>query len=590
MKWVMSNPARFLQERAELDRLEDEVDWLTAAWRIDAEANIEVNLDLVVHGRTYAGRMTYPDVFPNSPPYIRPRDPSERWTIHQYGSGGSLCLQWRADNWQTHVTGADIVRSAFDLLSAEQNPEQPGIVPSDHRVTEGQAMRSKEHRFVATSELLQALHVLPQQTMATLRTHTILNATATVAFVSEISTADSPVKAVADLPTGISKYLPLFAWKGEGLVFRSEAFTTGASIASTEDLLRVLSESGFCSEDLLVKEEGSSKYKEKMVLMLGLELTSIRVFSIESSEQPVLREYRVIMPSTSDARLPEECGQLSKVRVGIVGLGSIGSKVAVSLARSGVRRFLLVDDDYLVPGNLVRHELSWASVGVHKVNAVHDALRLVATGVNVDVRIHRIAGQESALNAATALKDLANCDLLIDATANPEVFLRMAAIAKANKKPLFWGELFASGYGGLIARARPDLDPNPLAVRSAIYAHLATLPPAPFQQAVGYDVGEEHPLIAYDSDVGLIATSLTRFVIDAALQRNPSHFPSSAYLIGLRREWIFEQPFDTRPIDPQGDGWNDTVAPVTEEDRLAALKGVLELYGEMESAESNSAP
>ena len=117
MKWALSDPVRFLHERAEFDRLEGDVDWLAFAWRIDADGTIEVDIDLVVHDITYAGRMTYPDVFPNSPPYIRPRDPSEGWTTHQYGAGGSLCLQWRADNWQTHVTGADIVRNAFELLS-----------------------------------------------------------------------------------------------------------------------------------------------------------------------------------------------------------------------------------------------------------------------------------------------------------------------------------------------------------------------------------------------------------------------------------------------------------------------------------------
>lgn len=165
----------------------------------------------------------------------------------------------------------------------------------------------------------------------------------------------------------------------------------------------------------------------------------------------------------------------------------------------------------------------------------------------------------------------------------------MQIIGKANKKPLCWGELFASGYGGLIARARPDIDPNPLAVRSAIYAHLATLPQAPFQQADGYDVEHEQPLVAYDSDVGQIATSLTRFAIDAALQRNPSQFPYSAYLIGLREEWIFEQPFDTRPINVQGDSWDDADTPITDEDRLAALKGLIEIFEERQHAEPDSA-
>jgi molybdopterin/thiamine biosynthesis adenylyltransferase/ubiquitin-protein ligase len=588
MMWVLNNPSRFLHERAELDHLESEVDWLTTVWRFVGEGVVEVDLDMVIHGRNYAGRMTYPDVFPNSLPYIRPRDDSERWTVHQYGAGGSLCLQWRADNWLPQVTGADIVRSAFELLSTEQHPETPGVVPSAHCLTKGQAMRSEEYRFVATKGLLDALSSLPHQSRSTLKTHTILNTTATVAFVSEISATEGAALMISDLPFGISKYSPLFAYKGDGLVFKSEAVVTSSPIASVDNLLTLLSGAGLDSSNILVKDEVAGKFKERVVVLLGQELASLRAFLIDSGEQPVLREYKVILPSNSEIRLPEEYEQLSKVRVGIVGLGSIGSKVALSLARSGVRKYLLVDDDYLIPGNLVRHDLSWAFVGVHKVNAVRDALRLVAAGMDVDVRIHRIAGQESALSAAAALKDLANCDLLIDATASPEVFLHMAAISKANKKTLCWGELFAGGYGGLIARARPDIDPNPLAVRSAIYSFLSTLPPAPFQQAGGYDVEHEQPFIAYDSDVGQIATAMTRLSIDAALHRNPSQFPYPVYLIGLRREWIFEQPFDIRPVEAQGDGWEDTDMPVTEEDRLAALKVLMEILEEKKHAEPDS--
>ena len=66
------------------------------------------------------------------------------------------------------------------------------------------------------------------------------------------------------------------------------------------------------------------------------------------------------MPHETAPRLPAEYAGLAPVRVGIVGLGSLGSKIAVSLARSGLRRFLLVDDDVLLPENICRHELSWA--------------------------------------------------------------------------------------------------------------------------------------------------------------------------------------------------------------------------------------
>jgi hypothetical protein len=165
---------------------------------------------------------------------------------------------------------------------------------------------------------------------------------------------------------------------------------------------------------------------------------------------------------------------------------------------------LLVDDDLLLPENICRNELSWAGVGIHKAEAVREALSLVAPDLEIGVRIHRIAGQESAV-AAAALKDLAACDLLVEATANAEVFLRLAAVARMAKRPLCWGEVFAGGLGGLIARARPGIDPNPVAIRNAILNYLETQPLAPYRQAGGYDIEGQVPVIATDSDVTLIA-------------------------------------------------------------------------------------
>ncbi|MDE2430626.1 MAG: ThiF family adenylyltransferase [Burkholderiales bacterium] len=577
MKWVLDDPARFLLERAQLDRLTKEVDWLSIAWKISPEMVVQVDIDLTVHGRTYAGQLIYPELFPYAPPYIRPRDNAERWTQHQYGAGGSLCLQWRADNWQTHVSGADMVRSAYELLSTEQHPSHPGVVPSAHRVTEGQMMRSENFRFVATSELISSLMGLAENSRSTLKSLTILHLSAIITSISSITTSSSGVVEITDMPSGFARNIPLVTYPGLGLIFRSENFSARSKISSAVELLETLSTAGFETSDLWVREEATNKYIEKLVVILGSDIESIRIFEIGNDEQQVLREFKIIHPSSTQSRHPQEHQMLSDVRIGIVGLGSIGSKVAVSLARSGARRFLLVDDDFLKPENLARNELNWTTVGIHKVEAVREELSFIASGISVDVRTSRVAGQESGLSNNATLNDLATCDLLIDASANPEVFLNLAAIAKLNHKPLCWGEVFAGGYGGLIARARPDLDPNPLVVRSSIYAYYSTLPTAPFQDAQGYDIDHEIPLMAYDSDVSLIAASLTRLALDTALSRNPSIFPYPAYLIGMAKEWDFEQPFDTRPIEAKGDGWENTATPVNNLDQQVVLKSLFEM-------------
>lgn len=59
--------------------------------------------------------------------------------------------------------------------------------------------------------------------------------------------------------------------------------------------------------------------------------------------------------------------RLPEMRVGVVGCGSLGLKIAAVLARSGVRRFTLVDDDILLPANLTWNELAAAAIGVHKL-------------------------------------------------------------------------------------------------------------------------------------------------------------------------------------------------------------------------------
>jgi len=71
---------------------------------------------------------------------------------------------------------------------------------------------------------------------------------------------------------------------------------------------------------------------------------------------------RVPAPDDGDRR-PAARAALSSKRVAVVGCGSAGSKIAASLARSGVRAFTLVDEDVFFPGNLVRNELDWRAVG-----------------------------------------------------------------------------------------------------------------------------------------------------------------------------------------------------------------------------------
>ena len=59
---------------------------------------------------------------------------------------------------------------------------------------------------------------------------------------------------------------------------------------------------------------------------------------------------RVLVEEPPKKRIADGMAVLAERSVTIVGCGSLGSKVASTLARSGIRRFVLVDADIFLPG------------------------------------------------------------------------------------------------------------------------------------------------------------------------------------------------------------------------------------------------
>ena len=70
----------------------------------------------------------------------------------------------------------------------------------------------------------------------------------------------------------------------------------------------------------------------------------------------------------------EACCKLAQARVAIVGLGGLGSNIAVLLARMGINQLHLVDFDRVELCNLHRQQYSLAQVGQLKTAALVDNL------------------------------------------------------------------------------------------------------------------------------------------------------------------------------------------------------------------------
>jgi molybdopterin/thiamine biosynthesis adenylyltransferase len=109
---------------------------------------------------------------------------------------------------------------------------------------------------------------------------------------------------------------------------------------------------------------------------------------------------------------------LPKKRIAVIGCGSIGSKIACSLASSGVKDFLLVDKDLMEPVNAVRHECGIHDFARPKVHAL--AIRLASLNPDTWETCDAITGDPfGELPSEIREKFFAyldKCDLIVNAT------------------------------------------------------------------------------------------------------------------------------------------------------------------------------
>ncbi len=480
--------------------------------------------------------MIYHNTFPASPPSVLPIE-EVRVSDHQYGTGGELCLSIRNDNWNPNLTGADMILSTHSLLVLEA-PNAEGMVtpaPSDHNYPQTLTIRNSFARFYlsASAQVAICSDDLDNRPITIgFYTRAGINI---VAHLFEWSNGEE-IKKNTDTPSDIRKIFYLM----KGKYYKTNASEqTVASVKTVKDLSALVG-TRFSFD--------SCKEWACIVCNSSLEPT---LFTHFRDSDDVFAHSTILAPREG-RRSGDEHEDLAKSRVGIVGLGSLGSKIAVSLTRSGVGRLELVDGDVLHVGNLERHAGDWRDVGRHKSDLTAYRLRMISPFVKVEPWRTAIGAQVSAQEAANVNAALAACDLLIDATADPDVFNQLAYLAMQSNRALVWGAVFAGGLGGEIARSRFRKDPSPFDIRQAmIQAYEKSDDAPPLASGREYDGQGVHGsvLIATDACVSTIAGHMTALALDTLLDTEPSPYEHSAYLIGMKRGWLFSAPFDTQPLD-----------------------------------------
>ena len=555
MIWWVNQPGRALAEKADIASLAERVSWLKILkWDPSDFPNLALDFEIEVAARRIPLTLIYPDLFPDFPARVVAKS-KERLSSHQYGAKGELCLEWRADNWRPDITGSMLIESAYRLLSNEDEDEE---VESAHDLTVGQEVRARTVRFLLSPDCKSSLLGLPEGSQIPIKTSERYFAKTWVTEVTQIG-EDESVLWKAEPATSFGNATR------QGFVFRRPVPQNFESKEGVQALL------GEKLDEWKLTHVGESL---TMVFASGDHVT---LFELLSSNDALL-EYPTIEVPSDETRLPDEYVALQGKCVGIVGCGSVGSKIAGTLARSGVGKFVLVDSDVFLPGNVIRNELDLRASGVNKTKAVERRILELNPRAAVDISEILLGRQESgAWSAATALK-LSNCDLIVDATADINAFITCAAVAQAYKKPLVWGRVYEGGLGGLVARVRPDIEPPPQAARRQIdgWFQQKGIPWVSSEETRTYTANDGiRAIVATDAEVGLVAMHMVRYATDALLDPSSAQFPQAAYAIGFSKKWIFSQPFEVWPIELVLEGsWG---APA-EENKDAKVKELIEEF------------
>lgn len=134
-----------------------------------------------------------------------------------------------------------------------------------------------------------------------------------------------------------------------------------------------------------------------------------RLTLIKRGEMPTKDELEKVMIAR---HTPNVHNKLKVGKVAILGLGGLGSNIAISLSRVGVGELILVDYDVVEPSNLNRQQFFIKHIGMNKT----DALKYIIKDINPFIKIKT----KNIFVTKENIELLKDCDIIIEAFDDPK--------------------------------------------------------------------------------------------------------------------------------------------------------------------------
>ena len=526
--WWLTDFARLGREKGAVEELAADTDWFTLTrWTLDGHRLAAEGI-LTAHGTTYPVVLVYPDLFPAVPAWVRPQDREARWSGHQFGDGGSLCLELRPDNWTPSATGADMLRSAHSLLEIEdplgEGDQAPA--PSAHHIGEVQGYDLGLYPVLIRAGCYERLGKGTAEAVTGMR-WLVGDELWPILIYDAVDQAHGQHPPSFDLSDLSHHAIPVI------VSARAPPNEPPADRTAILDALGLNTEIGPDTALVVIAAGGETP----------------KIYHSPTAKDAFVRKW-IVLPDDRAARSGRSAAATSK-RVAVVGLGSVGSKIAEVLVRAGVTRMHLMDGDVMLPGNLERHVLDWRDIGYRKVIAMRRRLLHIVPGADISIAATNLDWQRSARVAAAELDEIADCDLIVDATGSATASLLLGAVAAEFGKAFVSVEAFEGGLGCLIARFIPGRDPPYLAGRLAYQAYCGerAVEPPPSGRARYEAFAEDgEPLVADDAAITITAGHGARVALDI-LDEVVGAEETAWLLMGFKAGWLFSRHGELIALD-----------------------------------------
>lgn len=526
--WYILNKALFIQEVEKMEKEGFSLDTV----RLRENCEVVFNGSLSVDDEAFLVRFIYPRAFPFERPNVyMPNKAISEQDKHRTLTDGALCLRgYQPDEWDCEDSGVDLIEDIKRWIGSSRT----GQWENEHIAPDLMVFRPYRRETILVPDEFKTA-----KTSAHGTGQIKFDSTAQVGCLDRINGVDSSVES-SSVPELFKNFISIsasFFYIPETPISLFEIFKEGIILFDKflSELKKYMKFNGDIVEigrminpRFQSRQERRHPSNESFFLGIVFPLSDLQKWQfflvttgVNWTICPINTNYLSDLWNRTRGIINLEI--LNKASVAVLGLGSVGSTVAMELATSGVGKITLIDNDFLTIGNICRHEGFLQYLGMPKVAVLESLLK------NKLPNISTVPKHFNLLHDREELKNLiSQVDVVVSCIGNHNINLFINSLCLELSKPSIYAFVGPDGVAGRVIRVIPNSTGCYFCTQKYIETHpekYFTLPEIKDINALPIDYGCNTPAIPGTGfDIKTIALAQTRLVVQTLL-RNKGSYP-----------------------------------------------------------------